>query len=330
MSVLDKLRATWTPERWRDVTVLVAVSGGADSVALLRALAASRAPGVGRLIVAHFNHRLRGEESAGDERFVQQLAETLDLSFVGGSAQRDLGDQAGGQGLEATARQARYDFLAAAAAAQGARYIATAHTEDDQVETVLHNVLRGTGLAGMAGIPRTRRLTETTTLIRPFLDATRAEVVSYLRELGQPYREDSTNSLVEFTRNRIRHELLPLLARDYHPGVRPSILKLAKIAAQTSDHLDTECQKLLPACVRPTTGGVEIDCHTLKHVHVAVVRQLLVTIWQQHHWPLHDMSLEKWELLVQLTQETQATTTHLPGAVLATRAGAFLRLTRSP
>src|SRR5262245_53440501 len=152
-ALLDKLTPAWPPERWRDVTALVAVSGGADSVALLRALLEIRTSGDGRLIVAHYNHRLRGAESDADQAFVESLASQLGLEMITGSAPTLLqADTA-----EATLRELRYSFLAQAANRAGARYIVTAHTADDQVETVLHNVLRGTGLAGLAGIPRVRQ-----------------------------------------------------------------------------------------------------------------------------------------------------------------------------
>src|SRR5262249_48782964 len=149
---------------------------------------------------------------------------------VVGRASSDLTATAS-DGVEAAARQARYEFLAKTAHECGARYIATAHTADDQVETILFNVLRGTGLAGLAGIPRMRTLNESTTLIRPLLDFKRSEIISYLATLNQPYRDDETNQLLDYTRNRIRHDLIPILERDYNPRVRESLLRLAQAAA---------------------------------------------------------------------------------------------------
>src|SRR5690242_11119578 len=135
-ALLKKLAAAWPLVCWQDVTVLVAVSGGADSVALARGLQ-SLAGAEGRLILAHFNHRLRGAESDADEDFVRELATQLELRIVVGGAATDLKAAGGGAGIEGAARQARYDFLATAAAQCGARYLATAHTADDQAETVL-------------------------------------------------------------------------------------------------------------------------------------------------------------------------------------------------
>src|SRR5262245_32292513 len=205
-----QLAAGWPPEAWRDVTILVAVSGGADSVALLHALAQLRTAGEGRLIVAHFNHRLRGAESDGDQAFVEELAARLGLAVVIG--RRDGGtDERPDAADEESLRESRYAFLRLESGVHGARYVATAHTADDQVETVLLNILRGTGLAGLAGIPRVRPLAEATTLIRPLLGVSRGEILGYLASLDQPFREDASNRNLEYTRNRVRHELLPLL-----------------------------------------------------------------------------------------------------------------------
>src|SRR5688572_29033082 len=203
-----RLATDWPPAAWREVTVIAAVSGGADIVALLRALLAIRQQGAGRQVAAHCNHRLRGAESEADAAFVadlcRQLGLTCEIGIVDVSQAANSGD-----GLEAAAREARYGFLKSVAARHGARYLATAHTADDQAETLLHRIVRGTGLAGLAGIPRVRPLNELTTLIRPLLGARRSEVLAYLADIGQEYRHDASNLDRRFTRNRIRHELLP-------------------------------------------------------------------------------------------------------------------------
>ena len=152
--------------------VLVAVSGGADSVALLTALVRLQKPVESVLIVGHYNHRWRGEESDEDARFVRELAKQYGIGF-----ELDCAPQTREKSTanEASAREARYRFLQQTAERRGARYLATAHTADDQAETVLHRVLRGTGIAGLAGIPRTRVLSPAVTLIRPLLAYRRAE-----------------------------------------------------------------------------------------------------------------------------------------------------------
>jgi tRNA(Ile)-lysidine synthase len=216
MSIRDTVQnpiiQAWPPECWCDVTALVAVSGGADSVALLRAAMSVRRPGTGRLIVAHCNHGLRGKESDDDERFVRDLSARLGLECEVGRAALD--GQTTASVSEQTARAARYAFLCEAAARQGARYVATAHTADDQAETVLHRVIRGTGLAGLAGIQKHRELLHGVSLVRPLLQVRRSVLLEYLRDLGQDHRQDSSNHSPKFTRNRLRHDLIPRLQRD--------------------------------------------------------------------------------------------------------------------
>jgi tRNA(Ile)-lysidine synthase len=331
----SKLNITWPPDRWRDVTVLIAVSGGADSVALVRGLHVLHGAigGDGHLLVAHFNHCLRGAASDADEAFVRSLAEQLGLRCIVGRAATDLND-ASGDGLEAAARQARYDFLARAAGQLGARYVATAHTADDQVETVLFNILRGTGLSGLAGIPRTRQLTEATTIIRPILDFKRADILDYLAALGQSYCDDETNQLTDYTRNRIRHDLLPQLERDYNPRVRDSLLRLSQAAAKADDFLSQQAKAVFGSAARRITGGVEIELKRLIHLHPAIIRQMLFLAWQDQNWPLQDMSFEKWERLAAVcrpvfSSENDKRADFLPGGVRIDRTADSLRLTRN-
>jgi tRNA(Ile)-lysidine synthase len=326
----QKLSAAWPVERWRDVTVLVAVSGGADSVALLRGLHELRSGGEGRLILAHFNHKLRGTESDADEAFAIELAGQLGLQCVTGAAASDLAARGSGVGIEGAARQSRYEFLRHAAGQCGARYLATAHTADDQVETVLFNVLRGTGLAGLAGIPNVRKLSDATTIVRPLLDVTRGEVLDYLLSLGQAYRDDSTNRLEDYTRNRIRLQLLPSLELDYNPRVRDALLRLSQIAGQADDFLDQQAEAALSVAARRIAGGMELDVRRLAHFHPALIRHILVIVWQEQGWPLQDMAYEKWDELCQimLAADEAPPARILPGNVCAERNGDGLRLTR--
>jgi len=330
-SVISKLSAAWPASRWRDVTVLLAVSGGADSVALARAMTELRGKGEGRLILAHFNHRLRGAESDTDQAFVEQLASELSLQIVVGAADSDLAAGGSGEGVEGAAREARYAFLAASAGKFGARYLATAHTADDQAETVLFNVLRGTGLAGLSGISRLRTLNEGTAIIRPMLDVTRAEILDYLQSLGQASRDDSTNRLQEYTRNRIRLQLLPLLERDYNPRVREALLRLARIFGDARDLIRQPAAELLERTIRSIPGGVELAVAPLAAAHPALARAALLLVWEDQAWPLQDMSMGKWDYLAAKVQQESAPSVHvLPGNIRVERTGDVLRLTRLP
>ena len=181
-------------------TVICALSGGADSVALLYALYLLRDRLGIRLEAAHFNHCLRGEESQRDEAFVRQLCEKLDIPLTVSRAQIVPGEK----GLENAAREARYAFLRSLPGK-----IATAHTADDNAETVLMRLIRGTGLRGLGGIPPVNGC-----IIRPLLTVTRQDVEGFLKEHDLPHVEDSSNAGDAFLRNRLRHHVLPLLQQE--------------------------------------------------------------------------------------------------------------------
>lgn len=345
-----RLAATWPPEQWRDVTVCLAVSGGADSVALLRAAAAlAEREGIrnagGRLVAAHFNHRLRGEESNADQRFVVELCGRLDIPCEVASEGASGGCQppgpnagAGAAGSaaasEETARNRRYDFLRQTAQRLGARFVATAHTADDQVETILHRILRGTGLAGLAGIPRARPLAEGIALVRPMLELSRREVLAYLSELDQAYREDASNLLPRYTRNRLRNELLPRLAAEYNPEVSDALLRLGRLAAEAQVVLEAAAAQLLErAVVARSAQSVTLDRRTFAGQPRYLVREAFVWLWRERDWPRQAFGYAERDALAELAlsslspnEEAHRT---LPGNVRAQARGDALTLFRS-
>jgi tRNA(Ile)-lysidine synthase len=228
----------------------VAVSGGTDSVALLRLLLELRAELGIVLSVVHFNHKLRGAESGADEEFVNRLAEEHGLELyvdVGETAQLAEDE---GLSLETAARELRYDFFRellteAADAPAPLDKIATAHTLDDQAETVLMRMIRGTGMKGLGGIyprlamddPESESAAE---IVRPLLAVGRAELEHYLRALDQTWREDSSNREMKHTRNRVRHLLLPIIEKEFNPAIREGLTELADIARAEQDYWDNE------------------------------------------------------------------------------------------
>lgn len=192
--------------------IICAVSGGADSVALLWALYLLRDKLEITLSAAHFNHRLRGEESDRDQEFVRSLCHRYDIALSVGSAEVS----AGKKGLEAAAREARYAYFASLSGK-----IATAHTADDNAETVLMHLIRGTGLKGLGGISPVRG-----SIIRPMLTVTRDEIIAFLTEYNLSYVDDSSNGTDAFLRNRIRHHIMPLL-RQENPGISGNMSQMA-------------------------------------------------------------------------------------------------------
>ncbi len=238
--------------------LVCAVSGGADSVALLYAMFLLKDSLQIQLSAAHFNHHLRGEESDRDARFVSDLCDRLGIPL-------HMGDGAvhrGKKGLEAAAREARYRFLMRLPGK-----IATAHTADDNAETVLLHLIRGTGLKGLGGIaPVSDRL------IRPMLTVTRRDVEDFLREYHLQYVEDSTNSADTFLRNRVRHEVMPILRRE-NPRISENLSALAIGLRLDEAYLDSCAQSVTP------------DIPTLQAAHPSVRRRYLRRFLMQNGVP---------------------------------------------
>lgn len=299
---------------------LVAVSGGADSVALLLGLLEC---GVERLVIGHFNHRLRGDESDGDEQFVRDLGKRLGVPVRVGSA--DVA--AAGGNLEATARRLRYDWLGEVANEVGAAWVATGHTADDQAETVLHRIIRGTGIQGLRGVAETRMLTDEIALVRPLLNVRRAAILDYLAEKRQPFRTDSTNADPAFTRNRIRQELLPLLA-TYNPAIVDILGRLANQAFETFHWLECDAERWLRECEKPRAGEtivLAIPSTTLPTD--VVLREMLRLIGKREQWPLDSMTAGHWDHVVQIVRGTAAAA-DFPGRVHVRRVGNVVQLHR--
>lgn len=296
--VVFKLAVAWPLAEWDDLNVLVAVSGGSDSVALLRGLHDLKAQtnGIGRLHVAHFNHGWRDKESDEDALWVAALCQELGLPFHCGSATDELG---GSSTSEESARQQRYRFLQATAQHLGARYVCTAHTQNDQVETVLHRIIRGTGIAGLAGIPKVRQLGESVTLIRPLLEVSRQELLDYLASLRQPYRSDSSNKDLSFTRNRIRNSLLPALRDEYNPEVEEALLRLSRQADEVQGFLSETAERMFEQTV--TIGAEErtilVTCAPLKVLPNLIAREVCKLAWRKIGWPEQSMGYSQWREL---------------------------------
>jgi tRNA(Ile)-lysidine synthase len=250
-----------------------AVSGGADSVALLRAFLELRAELGLVLAVVHFNHRIRGAESDADEQFVRQLAERFALPFLCGSADVPAWAREQGLGIEAAARRLRYEYFAELLDTPKAEHgnnvdafpldkIATAHTANDQAETVLMRLLRGAGTRGLGAI---RASLGQRGIIRPLLGVTRKEITAYLECIQQPWREDSSNRHLDHTRNRVRHTLIPLIERDFNPAIVHILAEHAQIAQAEEEYGDFATEQALVAVSDPAPGpGPGLTVRTLR------------------------------------------------------------------
>lgn len=243
--------------------VLAAVSGGADSTALLLTLL-GLAPEFGwAIFAAHYNHHMRlGADD--DEAFAAVLCRELGVPLT--SARSDL---LGPHSSEESARDERLAFLREAADSCGAQFIATGHTADDLAETVLLNVIRGTGLDGLAGIRWAGGC-----FVRPLLGMTAREVRAFLEERGQPWRTDESNASTAYTRNRLRHQVIPLLEQEFNSDVRGALLRLAATAGEDAAYLNEQARAKLPeVLISGGSASARFDCAALRAVPVSMARR---------------------------------------------------------
>ena len=252
----------------RGEALIVGLSGGADSTALLDALAwLSRREGF-RIVAAHFDHGLRSE-SAADAEACQELCRGLGVTLRVGRADVRARASRDRAGLEDAARRERYAFLRAVMRQDEAAAIAVAHTQDDQAETVLLRLVRGAGATGLGAMrPRTGDI------LRPLLRVSRAEVLGHLGNRGLSWREDPTNLDPAFLRNRVRHELLPFLAR-FNPGIAGTLARSAFVLADEADLAAAAGSELVGRIGRPEGGGFVLDRAGLAVAHPAVARAVL-------------------------------------------------------
>jgi tRNA(Ile)-lysidine synthase len=267
-------------------TVIIGVSGGADSVCLLHVLAKWQKEPRIRLHVAHLNHQLRGMESEADAKYVSDLADSLSIPIT-----IDRQDVAAYRterncSIEEAARELRYAFLGRVAREIGANRIAIGHTRDDHVETILMHILRGTGITGLCGLISCSPMAyerlvmsspanqSTLLVIRPLLDITREETTNYCREHQLDPRIDSSNHSLSFFRNRLRLQLLPLL-RQYNPSIDQALLRLADIAREDNAFIEQQAFGLWEAVARQENNAIYLDKKQVVSLPIALQRQLL-------------------------------------------------------
>jgi tRNA(Ile)-lysidine synthase len=293
--------------------VAAAVSGGGDSVALLLLLVELRAELGIVLSVAHVNHKLRGEESEEDQRFVTELAQRHGLELY--TQEAPLGEAK--SGIEAAARKLRYDFFRQLARENRVSRIATAHTLDDQAETVLLRMLRGTGIRGLSGIHRRVALEGRGQaggeVVRPLLGFRSAELAAFLGEREQPWREDSSNRDLGFLRNRVRHRVLPLLQENFGSALAENLADLAEIARAEEEHWE-----LVHPEIRASDDSVGIA--SLLSLPVAAQRRL-IRGWLENNDSDLAVSFRLIEEVLQLARGAGGERIELPG-------GRMLRYTR--
>ncbi len=270
----------------RNTGLVVAVSGGPDSMALLHCLVALREQANLKIHVAHLDHDFRGEEAEVDARLVAQTAQSLGLPYTIGKAdpaayQRDKGVSS----FEEAAREVRYSFLAEVAEATGSDAVALGHTSDDLAETVLMRILRGSGVRGLRGMSElsgwtSRHGEKRAMLFRPMLDVSKEEALSYCAEKSIPCRRDTGNLMLRFTRNRVRHQLLPSL-EEYNPNVKGALVRLSRIASLEADYLDRELAEAWASVAEVQDGQVALDVPAMRMMHPLMQRLVLVRAFEE-------------------------------------------------
>jgi tRNA(Ile)-lysidine synthase len=219
----------------------------------------------------------------------------------------------------------RYAFLLRAAREHRCEFVAVAHTADDQAETILHHIVRGTGLAGLRGMPVSRTLGEGLTLIRPLLRVTRVEVEEYLRGLGQTFRDDPSNVDPRFTRNRIRHELLPLLRSEFNPQIDEVLRTLGTQADQAQAIVERAAAALLDKALADTGPDLaRLDCRELAGEPRHLIREVLRLLWRRQGWPDGAMTFEHWDSAASLATAAAGEAVTLPAGLRCLRRGNLL------
>jgi tRNA(Ile)-lysidine synthase len=315
----------------------LAVSGGADSVALLRVLADLRLELGVVLKVVHFNHRIRGADSDADHDFVAALAAQHGLEFHAGSADVPAIARERKLSLETAARDTRHAWFAQLLSESKIDKIATAHTLDDQAETVLMRMVRGTGIRGLAGIATIHHDKK---IIRPLLAVRRAEIEAWLNSLNQSWRDDATNLDIAHTRNRVRHQLLPLLVRDFNPSIHQRLADMAEIAQGESDYWENELEAVMARAVRegkPSRSGRSssgeagdvqaLDLNYFQTLSLAVQRQVLHQIGSQMGVSLEFKHIDELCAFIQVGKPGKRL--ELPSGLLASKSFRELQFIRS-
>ena len=319
--IFESVLTQWPFDRWAEFTVLVAVSGGADSVCLVRVLNdlfRRRPDSRGHIELLYVDHGIR-EDSALEAKFVQNLADEQNLL----AHFESVGSQAGtnrGQGLEALLRARRYEAYENIAEQIGARYVVTAHHLDDQVETILHRLFRGTGVTGLRGIPASRKINESLTVVRPFLGIRKQEILDCLEEYGQSFCRDETNFETQFTRNKIRNQLLPDLREMFGDQVEQALLRLSESAHEMDEFLGSAAESVQQAFA-VTPQKIVVDKHKCHDVDSFLIRRRLYACWEQAGFSRQDMTRQKWLDAVEAiigestAREKEVTVFQLPGGV---------------
>lgn len=272
-----------------------------------------------QIAVAHVEHGLREEQSRADAEFVQSTAQRLGLTCRLLHCDVPAQVTSNGGSTEEVARHLRYQLLHRTALEMNLTTVVCGHHQDDQAETILHNILRGTGLRGLGGMLWRRDLGDGVHLIRPLLNINRESTQAFLHDLKLEWRTDDSNAATEYTRNRIRRDLMPLLAEEYNPQVAASLVRLGQHARDAESLAGQVAQRCLDDVTLELQPGVcRLQRERLREWPVSVVRAALRLIWDQQSWPQQGMTQAHWNQLATELQDADGPTSDVPGVKLST------------
>lgn len=318
--VLTRVRAFLGKCRGMEKGVLVGVSGGADSICLSHALWVLGNQGLfPRMILAHVNHGLRGDESDADEVFVREFFQSLkgsgkvQLSMLFDKPGMDPG---AGRNLEGNARDQRYRFFSQMAQSENVSWVLTGHNRDDQIETVWMKLLRGASLRGLAGIPARRTLNGETSLGRPILKISRKRILQYLKNHELSWREDSSNVQTRFLRNRLRQQVLPELRRQFQERVDLGILRLADSARRAAGLEESLVLQVLPKVEKPRVESqVVLSLEAMRKTPMVLRSALLLHLWRREGWSMDPINSFRWREIAKNMVNT-GWRANLPGGII--------------
>jgi tRNA(Ile)-lysidine synthase len=298
---LDKIKSTIKKHNMlqKNDGVLVGVSGGPDSVTLLHVLNSLKKEYSLNILIGHLDHKFRGEESIGDRKFCESLAEKYSLEIVWEEVDVPKIAKEKSISPEEAARTARYDFFKTMAKEKGIDKIAVGHTRDDQAETVLMRIIRGAGTKGLGGINPFKEMPGFK-IIRPLIEVSRKEVEGFVSEIGLKFRIDSSNEKSIYTRNKIRLELIPLLEKDFNPNIKEVLANMAENLQIENDFLNRYSKRKFKSVSRIKQEEILIGIKKFKKQPEAVRKRILRAALEELKGDLRRLTYQHWKELEEL------------------------------
>ena len=274
--------------------ILIGLSGGMDSVALLHSLLALKKDYVLDIVIAHLDHKFRGKESKEDRIFCEDLAKKLNLEIV--SEEIDVPKAAKEKGIspEEAARFERYDFFKRQCKIKNIKHIVVAHNKDDQAETVLMRIIRGSGMAGLGAMNPVKDM-KGFIILRPLIEISRSEIEDFIKENKLKFRHDSSNDQVIFTRNRVRRELMPYLEKNFNPNIKETLANMADNLRGENEFLEKFSNRKFKSVSKINNGTVSIDIKRFKKQPEAVRKRILRSALRHVKGDLRRFTYQHWK-----------------------------------